>query len=140
VRRIAAATLVLGLLAASAAAATTPKRVTIVGELYPTTPGAFTYTGTWTAKGGIADKGTLTGAPTLISAQAITAVDKLKGRRGRLVLKLTGPPDDLAHWRWSITSGSGLYKKLRGGGTAVVDQSDPDHVHEVLRGTVRSSS
>jgi hypothetical protein len=114
-----------------------PKPVTIVGELVPTSPGAFTYTGSWTLKGGLADRGTLTAAPTLISNAGITAVDKLAGRRGRLVLKLHGPPDDLAHWRWSVVSGTGAYAKLRGGGTASVDQSDPDHVHEVLRGTLR---
>jgi hypothetical protein len=136
--RVAAVILAVGLLAAGAAAASKPKRVTITGELFPTTPGGYSYTGTWTLKGGLVDKGTLTAAPTLISTAAITAVDKLAGAHGKLVLKLWGPPDDLAHWHWSLTSGTGTYKKLKGGGTAFVDQSNPDHVHEVLRGTLAS--
>jgi hypothetical protein len=135
--RFGAVLVILGVLAAGAAAATKPKPVTIVGELYPTSPGAFTYTGTWTAKGAIVDKGTLTGAPTLISTAKVTAVDHFKGAKGRLVLQLWGPPDDLAHWHWSLTSGTGPYRKLKGGGTAFVDQSNPDHVHEVLKGTLR---
>jgi hypothetical protein len=133
----AVAVLAVFLTSVGASAATKPKPVTLVGELYPTSPGAFTYTGTWRARGAIADKGSLTAAPTLISTAAVTAVDKLTGAHGKLVLKLWGPPDDLAHWHWSLTSGTGAYKKLRGGGTAAVDQSNPDHVHEVLKGTLR---
>lgn len=119
---------------ALAAAGATGKSVTIVGDLQPTAPGAFTYNGTWRASGAIADRGTLTAGTTLISTSGITAIDKLKGRRGSLVLKLQGSPIDLAHWRWSVVSGTRLYRGLHAAGTAAIDQSDPNNVHEVLKG------
>jgi len=115
------------------------KSVTIAGELQPTAAGAFTYVGTWHASGAIADSGKLTAGTTLISTQGITAIDKLKGKRGSLVFKLPGSGTDLAHWRWSIVSGTGRYKGLHASGTAAIDQSDPNNVHEVLKGKVKSS-